>query len=412
MRMHPRSFLQALLHYLRYDLVDEVTSFRKWVMYYVAVWIFGALVVVGLGIYLTTATQKTAVLGNAQLGSSYRSLAEFYRTFFERNGLHLELTDVSHIGESADQLEREAAPINASFILAGSTLSIDTRKLVSLGSIKLAPGWLFYRAPAIEGANPFTALAGRRISGGPRGSFSNRILRELYDAGKNPGAGPAEILELTDSDGTAALLRGDVDAVWMIDSAASDNVSRLISRPDIHLFSWELADAYLERLPYLSRLILPAGYFHIGDTRPAKDVKLLSSTVTLLVEADLHPALQWGFLLAAQEYYASHYDELSGEVSFPKYIDKSVPISSVAEQYFNEGVPTVFSYLPIFYASIVERIWIWLAGTFILGYPTFRMIKKFRASTSKWIKAKASRQKRRTERRELRKAQTLDTTSK
>jgi hypothetical protein len=89
-----------------------------------------------------------------------------------------------------------------------------------------------------------------------------------------------------------------------------------------------------------------------------------------------------------------------------------VPISSVAEQYFNEGVPTVFSYLPIFYASIVERIWIWLAGTFILGYPTFRMIKKFRASTSKWIKAKASRQKRRTERRELRKAQTLDATSK
>ena len=119
MRMHPRSFLQALLHYLRYDLVDEVTSFRKWVMYYVAVWIFGALVVVGLGIYLTTATQKTAVLGNAQLGSSYRSLAEFYRTFFERNGLHLELTDVSHIGESADQLMCNKISVIESWLAVG-----------------------------------------------------------------------------------------------------------------------------------------------------------------------------------------------------------------------------------------------------------------------------------------------------
>ncbi len=119
-----------------------------------------------------------------------------------------------------------------------------------------------------------------------------------------------------------------------------------------------------------------------------------------------------GALPSDRDYNASHYDDLSSDVSFPKYIDKSVRLSSVAEHYFNEGIPTVFSYLPIFYASIVERIWIWLAGTFLLGYPTFRMIKKFRASTSKWIRAKASRQKRRRERRELRTAQKLDATSK
>jgi hypothetical protein len=130
-------------------------------------------------------------------------------------------------------------------------------------------------------------------------------------------------------------------------------------------------------------------------------VTLLSSTVTLLIEADLHPALQWGFLLAARDYQSSHYEDFSAGVAFPQYIDKSVPLSSVAERYFNDGVPTVFSYLPIFYASIVERIWIWVLTAFLMGYPIFHMVLNLRNSTNKWVSTYWSRKKRRAERRKF-----------
>lgn len=384
MRKHPETLFQELVHYFRYDLKDELMSFGKWIRYYLSLWIIGAVVVAGLYAYFNTGTNKVAVLGYGQAGSSFRNVAEDYKTFFERNGLHLDLSEVSHIGESVDQLQKEAAPINASFILAGSKLGSEEQKLASLGSIKFAPGWLFYRGPAMAGASPFTGLAGKRVSIGPAGSFSNRFLRELYAVAKPPDVSAIEIVELSDTDGTTALLTGEIDAIWIIDSAASDNVRKLVAAPGLQIFSWELADAYIEKLPYLSKLKLPAGYFDIGNVRPPQDITLLSTTVTMLIEADLHPALQWGFLLAARDYASSHYEDLSGDVAFPKYLDKSVPLSPIAERYFNEGVPSLFSYLPLFYASLVERTWIWIVGAFVIGYPLFHSFMNFREFHARW----------------------------
>lgn len=137
----------------------------------------------------------------------------------------------------------------------------------------------------------------------------------------------ANVVELQDSAGVTALLNGEVDAVWIIDSLTSENVKRLVASPDLNLYNWSLADAFIEKIPYLSKLTLPAGYFDIEHTRPAKDVTVLSTAVTLLVEGDLSPALQWGFLLAARDYQTSNYDDLSAGTVFPKYIDKSVPLS-------------------------------------------------------------------------------------
>ena len=384
MSKHPENFVQELFYYFRYEFGDELKSFSKWVRYYLVLWIAAGAAILGLFAYLDIGTNSTAVLGYAQSRSSYRDIAESYERFFEKDGLHLDLADVSHIGDSADQLQRDSAPLNASFVLAGSMIEANNGRYQSLGSIKFAPGWFFYRGPTISGPGPFVGMAGKRVSIGPAGSFSNRFMRELYALAKPPGVGDIQILELTDTDAAVALLKGDIDAMWTVDGIASENIKQLIASPDLQLFSWQLADAYVEKLPYLSKLKLPAGYFDIGNTRPPTDLTLLSTTVTLLIEADLHPALQWGFLLAARDYQSSHYDDLSAGVTFPTYMDKSVPLSPVAERYFNEGVPTIFSYLPIFYASLVERIWIWLLGAFLLGYPIFHTFMHYREFHARW----------------------------
>ena len=384
MSRHPESFLQEIIFYFKYEAKDEFAALLRWLRYYILLWIIIAAVIAVSLSYLSLGTNKKAILGYAQAGSSYRVIAESYQQFFEKNGLQLDLSEVSHVGESADQLQQEHAPLNASFVLAGSALNGENgKKYASLGSVKYAPGWLFYRGPEIPGGNPFTALAGRRVSIGPAGSFANRSYRELMAAAGIPV--PASgIAELQDSAGVTALLNGEVDAVWIIDSLTSENVKQLLSSPDLNLYSWSLADAFIEKIPYLSKLHLPAGYFDIAAPRPATDVTLLSTAVTLLVESDLSPALQWGFLLAARDYQTSNYDDLSAGTIFPKYIDKSVPLSPVAEQYFNEGVPSVFHYLPIYLASLIERTWIWMLAGFFIGYPLFERLSKFREFHSRW----------------------------
>lgn len=384
MKKHPESFLQEIIFYFKYEAKDELGALLRMLRYYVLLWIAIAALAALAVSYLNFGTGKKAILGYAQAGSSYRLLAESYQQFFKEKGLQLELSEVSHVGESVDKLQREDAPLNASFVLAGSDLDeAHSKKYVSLGSVKYAPGWLFYRGPEILGGNPFSALAGRRVSIGPVGSFANRSYRALSAAaGVAPPA--TGFAELQDGAGVTALLNGEIDAVWIIDSLASDNVKRLVSSPDLNLYSWTMADAFIEKYPYLSKLTVPAGYFDIAGSRPAKDVTLLSTAVTLLVESDLSPALQWGFLLAARDYQTTNYEDLSAGTIFPKYIDKSIPLSPVAEHYFNDGVPAVFQYLPLYLASLVERTWIWLLAGFFIGYPIFERLTQFREYHSGW----------------------------
>lgn len=128
----------------------------RWLRYYVLLWIIIAAAIAIAVSYFSFGTNKKAILGYAQAGSSHRVLAESYRSFFEKNGLQLELSDVSHVGESVDQLQKESAPLNASFVLAGSALSgVNGKNYASLGSVKYAPGWLFYRGPEIQDRSPF-----------------------------------------------------------------------------------------------------------------------------------------------------------------------------------------------------------------------------------------------------------------
>jgi uncharacterized protein len=384
MNRHPESFLQEIIFYFRYEAKDEFAALFRWLRYYILLWIMIAVALALAISYLNFGPNKKAILGYAQVGSSYRVLAEHYQEFFQENGLQLQLSEVSHIGESADQLQRDSAPLNASFVLAGTTLNAaGEKKYASLGSVKYAPGWLFFRGPEIQGSSPFNALAGRRVSIGPPGSFANRSYRELMVAAgiDAPSTG---VYELQDSAGVEALLNGEVDAVWIIDSFSSENIKRLVSSPDLNLYSWNFAEAFIERIPYLSKINLPAGYFDIGRSRPAKDVTLLSTAVTLLVESDLSPALQWGFLLAARDYQTHNYDDLSAGTVFPKYIDKSVPLSAVAEQYFNDGVPSIFHYFPLYFASLLERTWIWILAAFFVAYPLFERLSKFREFHSRW----------------------------
>ncbi len=60
------------------------------------------------------------------------------------------------------------------------------------------------------------------------------------------------------------------------------------------------------------------------DVFPPKDVSLLASTVTLVVERDTHPALQWLFLRAAESISQDRTEFFSKPNHFPEYVDRNV----------------------------------------------------------------------------------------
>ena len=94
----------------------------------------------------------------------------------------------------------------------------------------------------------------------------------------------------------------------------------------------------------------------------------------LLVEKDMHPALQWAYLLAAQEYGRRSDSFFSKSEFFPKNLDHSFPLSPIAKRFYAQGTPEVFSYLPLLLASLIENIWAYVLAFVVIVYPAYRMI--------------------------------------
>lgn len=87
---------------------------------------------------------------------------------------------------------------------------------------------------------------------------------------------------------------------------------------DVNIFDWKSADAFAERFQNLKKLQVPAGFFDIGGKRPRENLTVLGSSVSVLVGANLHPALQWALILATRDYHENNYDHLGDGTLFPK----------------------------------------------------------------------------------------------
>ena len=125
MNEKPGSFLQEVLIYLQHELPIKRDALKRWVAYYWAVWTAVIVVVLGMSVYMAYGTVNKVVLGYAQAGTIYRGIADSYQRFFAAHGLRLELSPVSHLQDSAQQLALPGDRINASFVLSGSDVSDD-----------------------------------------------------------------------------------------------------------------------------------------------------------------------------------------------------------------------------------------------------------------------------------------------
>ena len=114
--------------------------------------------------------------------------------------------------------------------------------------------------------------------------------------------------------------------------------------------------------------------------RPPHDVILLGSSIVVLVDADLNPALQWALVLAARNHHDLNYDELSDGTIFPKHTDKVRPLRPVAARCFQVGVPPAFSYLPLYLAAVWDAQWAWILSFFLFGRPLYYWLRNFHHS--------------------------------
>jgi uncharacterized protein len=259
----------------------------------------------GFAVYAVTLQAGSHTDGRIVMATGnphYQQLAESYRPELERNGVRLEFRDTEGFA-TLKALVDPQSEINAGFVKGGLVGSLQGRlatdkakgrhveyaQLQSLGRLFYEPIWVFTRQDT-----PLASLRdlnGKRVMVGTRDSGSRRIASQLMRA-NGIGRDAATLIGEDLSADAAELLEGKADAAILILPADTDKIQSLLRVRGIRLMDFAAeADAYDNRFPALTKLVMRTGSVEFQPLIPSADITLLATSVALVVRPSLDASL-------------------------------------------------------------------------------------------------------------------------
>ncbi len=376
---------QYFKRYVQKFFIKESKGWIKVVRFYWLFVFFALAAAIFLTVYTNPFTPKSVALATGQEGTSYKKISEDFQAFFKQNNITLDLVSVTGLGDGLKGLDSTASNVSASFMTAGVVTAKQYPNLLSLGSVQFAPIWIFYKGDTIKTNDPFEYFSAKKINIGPAENVTNKIFKSLYSLNQKTKPTTNNFSELPFKDAADQLIAGQLDAVFIVDNIQSETIQKLLSAQDIKIMDFPLADAYLKKYPFLRKLVIPKGSIKLDSIYPSEDITILSSTTTLLIENTTHPTIQWAYLMAAKEFGANASTFFADAGYFPQNLDQSIPLSPIAKRFYQQGTPTVFSYLPLWIASLIENIWAYALAFVVLVLPVYTFLTTARLFPSEQL---------------------------
>lgn len=379
----------SVLEHTKSDLVEEVSAWHK---FFVHEWRWLMIVLAslaGLLIFSKPLPPRDVYIAASQPGSTFELIAKKFVPYFEKEGIRLHLVNTAGSGASIDDLADRNVKINAALLVAGVAEHSAYPHLRSLGSLEHVPLWFFYRGPEFSGKGVFKHFSDKKIAVGLDKSGTQIITRKVLNISHIDLDDRPNFLRLSTKEAVQRLTDGDIDGMIVLDGPEGPNVQRLLSEQNLNIFNFVHAKTYATKLPFLEMVTLPRGVLSVEENRPDQNIDMLASTLTLLVEEDLHPAIQKIFLMAATEISKDQSHLFGKPDRFPAYLDRSIDISPVAKQFYDNGPSFLYRFLPIWLANYVERIWFYVFGFFAVIIPLSRLFPSLRIKHSVWVVSEA-----------------------
>jgi len=337
--------------------------------------LLGIVVFIGLGTWLAFALihrmpQRNVVMAIYPEGSVNAELATRYREVLARKGINLKLVPSAGAVESVARLRDPKSAVSVALIPGGVTTEKDSPELVSLGSLFYQPLWGFSRSHLLlQGHKP---LHGLRISIGPEGSSSHALSLKLLGRAGMVDEKSATLLFLSPSESAQKLIHSEIDVAIFLDAWESPAVQQLLETKAVNLVSIQRADAFVALYPYLNKLILPAGVVDMSKPWPQRDVTLIASKSNLVVRRDLHPAMQYMLLEAADEIHSKP-GMFHAADQFPAPESVDLPLSPYAREFYKTGTPFLLRHLPFWLAVSLAQPLLLLIPLLVILFPLLRL---------------------------------------
>ena len=302
-------------------------------------------------------------------GEADDRLGERYRAVLARHGVDLQLVPSAGQVENVARLKSPGSGFAAGFASGGLTSAAEAPGVVSLGTIAYDPLWIFCRG--LSEPVQFADLAGKRVAIGPEGSGTRALALELLR--KNGLDRVVQPVALTHVAAGDALERGEIACACMLTYAGAPEVGRLFADERVSLMGFPRADAYASLFPFLRKVVLPTGVFDLAANRPPHDVPLIADAESLLVRQDLHPAIQYLLLQAAEEIHSGA-GILQRPAQFPAPEPVDVPLSDEARQFYKSGGTLLQRHLPFWLWVFASRLLVVVVPLLGAVYPLVQLV--------------------------------------
>lgn len=331
-----------------------------------------------------------ARLATGAEGGGYHAFAERLQAELEQQGFELELVPSRGSRDNLDKLSDGS--VELALVQSGQELNLDASsraKLTGLGVMYREPLWLF-TGRQVKFAH-ISDLLKLRLAIGAEDSGTQAVTSALLAANRiSPDDHPKGWQALGGSRAADALIAGQLDAAFFVGPAENSLIQRLAAEPKLRLASLHRTDAYLARLPYLSRLEVGEGMLDMANNTPDRDILTLGPVATLVAGESFHPSLTPLILEAAREVLKDG-SLLDPAGSYPQPAPRSLATLNEAEYYYAKGLPILQRYLPFRIASLADRYIILAIPLVILLFPLFKAIGpiyqwRIRARIYRWYK--------------------------
>ena len=323
-------------------------------------------------IYFFPAPPSTITMAVGFKGGSYGILADRYKEILARDHVDLVLRNAAGGAEHFKLLQDKSSNVQAAMVQGGISDDEKSPGLLSIGRINYQIFCVFYRATEMLG--DLTELKGKRITVGPGGA-AGRIVAEKVLAISGVTSENSTLLPLTGLAVADALNDGKADAAILGLSSDAPILQTLLRDSRIRLMSVTRAEALTRYFPFLVRLVLPQGAIDFEKKIPASDIVLFSTTNSVLVRNDLHPA---HIILLAQALKETHNNrglfQQAGE--FPTQTDPEFPMAEGAVEFYKNGLPFLDKYLPHWVVPHVLRLFAVLFAGGAIIFPLFHFVPK------------------------------------
>lgn len=366
--------------YLRTIVADEARAIYELAkdQKYLAAFIL--FLIIFLIVYLNNLSKGEINIVADKQGSTWYRIADTISKSSVDTRFKFSITESQGAVQNAELLsEKNNNNINAALLIPGAVDRELLEQFHSLGNMDYEPIWIFYNKK-IGNIASLQDLAKYRVGVGPLKSGRFKLTKRIFALNNiniadnerfSQGAVPEQIHDFNNS---------KLDALIFIGEPNSDNVKKLSQNPNAILYHFDDADAYVQNIPALEKLILKKSSLDIRNKIPSSDITLLAISTVLAVKKDMSPNMQWALLLSAKKSLDNDDAVFFGKSGqFPANLSSAIHLSPVATQFYEKGAPLLYEKTPFWIAILVDRFWVLLLTAIAIIYPLSKLNLHLRA---------------------------------